>query len=198
MGIAKQDFSDARLSSRTRFELFMEDWRRHFDPPLPTDEKFVELVRANLEEAHKGALIELGLWVENTCKKCGCDVNDRTVGCGVCIDRHHRFKKKGLPYITGEEVPKFCSGCGCHVDHYTHGCARCSSRHTMRRLCNRNGQLPPRKNFIKGHCASCHKPLNECEQTKCVRGQSRIRTRKARAKAKQENKNHSNIGRQDG
>lgn len=78
-----------------------------------------EISRARLQRALAQALEEGPL-----CSECGTELDNCTLGCKRCSDRHLRRRKAN----TGRTRPTCCTGCGCNFSTYTSGCPNCQAR----------------------------------------------------------------------
>jgi hypothetical protein len=76
-----------------------------------------------------------------TCRGCGCALNDRTQGCRTCHSRHFDRKQRKNPYLPYKPAKTGCSSCGCHVDMRTKGCNTCRTRHSWRKHNQRPTEL---------------------------------------------------------
>lgn len=64
------------------------------------------------------------------CALCGCPKHERTIGCGTCTVRHHKYRSLGLPYVAARST---CAACGVDFLERTRGCEACKQRAKLRR-----------------------------------------------------------------
>lgn len=185
----------ARRSRVVQLREAVEEWRRQFDPPLPTNREFINLVRKNIAEARGEVYLPLLLGplpkksvparqpsrTNNPyCSGCGCHFDDRTPGCRSCRCRHsYRRRVFNKPVARSA-----CKECGCPVDERTTSCVTCIGRHNERgRKKGSRPPAPPPKRICKG----CGKPYDECDASGrkgCKTGYHRNYNRRDRPKAK--------------